>query len=102
MGYRFQVKLKSIIANGEIGKTLADTGEINHCQRRQKVGLELQNRCSATAEQFRLDCIRSDTLIFEDGTLIVRVCLCSFTGSQTNWTGLAGVKLDFTGHEKIR
>jgi hypothetical protein len=47
-GCGFQVKLNPIIANGEIGKTLADTGEIKHCQTGQKADLELQNRCSTT------------------------------------------------------
>ena len=47
-GCGFQVKLKSIIANGKIEKTLADTDEIKHFQRRRKPVLELQNRCSTT------------------------------------------------------
>ena len=47
--------MKSIIANGEIEKTLADTGEIKHCQRRQKAGVELQNRCPTTELKWRTD-----------------------------------------------
>jgi hypothetical protein len=54
-----QVKLKSIIANGEIEKPHADTGEIKQCQRRQMAGLELQNRCSATELNWLNDAVPS-------------------------------------------
>jgi hypothetical protein len=48
MGCVFLGKMEPVMANAEIEKTLADTGEIKHGQRKQKAGLELQNRCSTT------------------------------------------------------
>ena len=47
-GCVFWSKTEPVIANAEFGNTLANTGEIKHCQRRQKSVLELQNRCSTT------------------------------------------------------
>jgi hypothetical protein len=51
MGCGFWGKMESAIANAESEKTLANTGEIKHCQRRQRAVLELQNRGSTTEAQ---------------------------------------------------
>jgi hypothetical protein len=53
-------------SNREFGNTLVNTGEIKRCQRRQRVGLELQNRCSATELNWLKDFSNPATLILAD------------------------------------